>query len=124
VILQLISTAIELAANPFALAGYILLGVYSQTLWQALKYGFLWGVAIFIFIIALGAAQLTDFTALAVRLGLHVLGALIITVGVFYLYRMLRRGSGGRPGGRPGGGGGKGRTNGEDKRPPHLRRVK
>lgn len=119
-ILQLITTAIELAANPFALAGYILLGVYSQSLWQALKYGFLWGVAIFIFIIALGGAQLTDMSALAVRFGLHLVGAIIITVAIFYLYRMLRRSSGGRPGG----GGGKGRTNGEDKRPSHLRRVK
>lgn len=119
-ILQLITTAIELAANPFALAGYILLGVYSQTLWQALKYGFLWGVAIFIFSIALGGSQVLDFAALAVRLGLYLVGAIIITVAVYYLYRMLRRGSGGRPGG----GGGQGPGNGADKRPPHLRRVK
>ncbi len=90
-ILQLITTAIELAANPFALVGYILLGVYSQTLWQALKYGFLWGVAIFIFIVALGGAQLEDVSALLVRLGLHLVGAIIITVAVFYLYPMLRR---------------------------------
>ncbi len=116
-ILQLITTAIELAANPFAMVGYILLGVYSQTLWQALKYGFLWGVAIFIFIIALGGSQLPDLNAMAVRFGLHLMGAIIITVGVFYLYRMLRRGKGGR-------GAGPGRGNGADKRPPHLRRVK
>ncbi len=90
-ILQLITTAIDLAANPFALVGYILLGVYSQTLWQALKYGFLWGVAIFIFIVALGGAKLEDVSALLVRLGLHLVGAIIITVAVFYLYRMLRR---------------------------------
>jgi hypothetical protein len=120
VILQLITTAIELAANPFALAGYILLGVYSQTLWQALKYGFLWGVAIFIFSIALSGSQLPSLDVMAIRLGLHLLGAIIITVAVFYLYRMLRRGSGGRPGG----GGGQGPGNGTDKRPPHLRRVK
>ncbi len=120
VILQLITTAIELAANPFALVGYILLGVYSQRLWQSLKYGFLWGVAIFIFKIALSGSPLADMNALMVRFGLHLLGAVIITVVVFYLYRMLRRGSGG--GSR--GGGGKGRSNGADKRPPHLRRVK
>ena len=119
-VLQLISTAIELAANPFALAGYILLGVYSQTLWQALKYGFLWGVAIFIFIVALSGSKIADFEVLAVRFGLHLLGAILITVGVFYLYRMLRRGSGGRPGG----GGGRGRSNGSQKPPPRLRRVK
>ncbi len=118
--LQLLTTAIEQAANPFALAGYILLGVYSQSLWQALKYGFLWGVAIFIFIIALGGAQILDFDALAVRFALHLIGALIITVGVFYLYRALRRGSGGGSGR----GGGRSRGNGADRRPPHLRRVK
>jgi hypothetical protein len=117
VILQLITTAIELAANPFAMVGYILLGVYSQTLWQALKYGFLWGVALFIFSIALSASQLPDLNAMAVRFGLHLVGAIIITVGVFYLYRVLRRGKGGR-------GTGPGRGNGADKRPPHLRRVK
>jgi len=120
VILELITTAIELAANPFALVGYILLGVYSQTLWQALKYGFLWGVAIFIFIIALSGSQLLDFSALAVRFGLHLVGAIIITVAVFYLYRVLRRGSGGGSGR----GGGRSRGNGADKRPNHLRRVK
>jgi hypothetical protein len=118
-ILELLSTAIELAANPFALVGYIGLGVYSQTLWRALKYGFLWGVAIFIFAIALGSPQPLQFDALAVRLGLHLVGAIIITVGVFYLYRMLRRGQG--PGGS---GGGRGRGNGAQKPPPRLRRVK
>jgi hypothetical protein len=112
VVLELITTAIELAANPFALVGYILLGVYSQTLWQAVKYGFLWGVAIFIFRIALGKALLTDMTVVAVQFGLSLLGAIIITVGVFYLYRWMR-----------GRGAGPGRTNGSQK-PPRLRRVK
>lgn len=116
-VLDLITSAIELAANPFALAGYILLGVYSQTLWQALKYGFLWGVAIFIFIVALGGAQILDFNALAARFVLHLLGAIIITVGVFYLYRALR----GRGGGSGAGGG---RSNGSGRPPPRLRRVK
>lgn len=118
--LELVTAAIELAANPFALAGYILLGVYSQSLWQALKYGFLWGVAIFIFIIALGGSRLTDVEALAVRFALHLAGALIITVAVYYLYRALRRG----PGGGPRGGGGRRRSNGADRPPPRLRRVK
>ena len=116
--LELITAAIELAANPFALAGYLLLGVYSQTLWQALKYGFLWGVAIFIFIVALGGAQILDFEVLAMRFALHLLGAVIVTVGVFYLYRLLR---GGKGGGR---GAGRGRGNGSQKPPPRLRRVK
>jgi hypothetical protein len=48
-------------------------------------------VAIFIFIVALGGAQLEDVSALLVRLGLHLVGAIIITVAVFYLYPMLRR---------------------------------
>ncbi len=116
--LELITAAIEVAANPFALVGYIGLGVYSQTLWQALKYGFLWGLAIFIFRIALSSSQLSAFDELAVRLGLHLVGALIITVGVFYLYRLLR---GGKGGGR---GAGRSRTNGSRKPPPRLRRVK
>lgn len=116
-VLELTTTAIELAANPFAMAGYILLGVYSQTLWQALKYGFLWGVAIFIFRIALGKALLTDMAVVAERFGLSLLGAIIITVGVFYLYRWMR----GRGGGS---GAGRGRTNGSQKPPPRMRRVK
>ncbi len=114
--LELLTTAIELASNPFALAGYILLGVYSQTLWRALKYGFMWGAAIFIFILALGGPQPLDFNVLAVRLGLHLAGAIIITVGVFYLYRLLRGGKGGGRGAGP--------TNGSQKPPPRLRRVK
>jgi len=112
VIVELLTKAIELAANPFALAGYILLGVYSQSLWQALKYGFLWGVAMVVFTIALGGAALTELEPLVVRFVLQLIGALIITVGVFYLYRALRR---------PKGGGG---GNGTRRPPPHLRRVK
>ena len=111
-LLELLTTAIEQAANPFALAGYILLGVYSQTLWQAFKYGFMWGIAIFIFRVALGGSQILDFDALAVRFVLSMVGALIITIGVFYLYRALRRGKGGGPG----------RGNGS-RPPPRLRRV-
>jgi len=115
VILELLTKAIELAANPFALAGYILLGVYVQTLWQALKYGLLWGVAVLVFTVALGGASLTNLDALAVRLILQLIGALIITVAVFYLYRALRRSSGG----------GTGRGGGNGTRPPpRLRRVK
>ena len=114
-VLQLFTTAIELASNPVALAGYILLGVYSQTLWQALKYGFMWGVAIFIFIIALGGSQLADVNVVAIRFGLHLVGAILITVVVFYLYRALRGKGGGR---------GAGPTNGSRPPPPRLRRVK
>ena len=114
-LLELITKAIELAANPFALVGYIGLGVYSQTLWRALKYGFLWGVAVFIFSLALGGPQPLQFDLLALSFGLHLVGAVIITVAVFYLYRMLRRGASG---------GGPGRPNGSRKPPPRLRRVK
>lgn len=110
-VVELLTQAIQLAADPFALAGYILLGVYSQSLWQALKYGALWGVAIVVFTIALGHAPLTEPQALAVRFALQLVGALIITVAVFYLYRALRR---------PKGGGG----NGTRRPPRHLRRVK
>ena len=116
-VVKLINLAIELASNPFALAGYIALGVYSQTLWQALKYAVLWGAAIFIFIVALSGSGLSAFDVLALRFGLHLLGALIITVGVFYLYRALRGKGGGR-------GAGPGRGNRSQKPPPRLRRVK
>ena len=116
-ILELITKAIDLAANPFALVGYIGLGVYSQTLWRAVKYGFLWGVAIFIFSLALGGPQPLQFDLLALSFALRLVGAIIITVGVFYLYRMLRRGPGASSGGP-------GRSNGSRKPPPKLRRVK
>lgn len=114
--LELITAAIQLVSNPFALAGFIGLGVYSQSIWQAARYGVLWGAAVQIFVMALGRADLTNVTALAVQCGLRLAGALIVTIGVFYLYRLVRdRNTGGGPQGPAGGNG---------TQQPRLRRVK
>lgn len=112
--------ALDLTANPFALAGYIGLGVYATNTWRAFKYAVLWGLAIQIFVVALGKADILNLQGLAIQTGLRLVGALIVTMGVYYLYRAMRRGDGGSGNGGPSGGGPK-------KAPPkakHLRRVK
>ena len=89
--LAFLSTAVSLAAAPWALVGYLGLGVYSQRPWQAAKYGLLWGLAVQIFALALGRIPLSNLTQMAVSTVLRVLGAIVITVAIFYLARYLRR---------------------------------
>ena len=59
--------------------------------WQAIKLGFLWGLAIQVVAIALGRVSLFQVEKLAVNTALTLFGAVLITVGVFYLARLLRR---------------------------------
>ena len=82
---------LSLAANPFAMVGYIGLGVYATTTWRALKYAFLWGVMIQIFSLALGKSQFDDLQGLVVQTAVRLIGALIITTCVYYLYRAMNR---------------------------------
>ena len=89
--MEIVSAAIDLAANPIALVGYIGLGVYAGRVWEAIKYGFLWGAALQLFAVALGHIPMLEFDVVAVTTGLRLLGAVLITVGVFYLARTLRR---------------------------------
>ena len=117
-IAQLFVLAIELASNPVALVGYLVLGIYASRLWQVLKYGFLWGLAIHFFAIALGRTELPTNEMLAIMTALRLAGAVIITVAIFYLARALRTRGG--PGGRGSSGDGPGRP----QRAPHLRRIK
>lgn len=128
--LEIVILAVSLAANPFALAGYIGLGVYATTWFRAVRYGFLWGLAVQIFDMALGDTNVLDVEALAVQTGLRLVGAVLITLAVYSLYGLLRgRGDAG-PGSGPGGGPGMGPRGGRDDRGPadrrraHLRRVK
>ncbi|MFQ5972687.1 MAG: hypothetical protein ACE5Q3_10160 [Alphaproteobacteria bacterium] len=99
--LELVSLAVDQAANPFALVGYIAIGAYVQRLWHAIKFGFLWGLAFHIFAIALGSIDLLDPSRVLVTGLLRVTGAVLVTIAVFYLARAVR-GHGGRPRG-PGG---------------------
>ena len=112
---EILNLALALTASPFALAGYIALGVYATTTWRAFKYAILWGLTIQIFALALGRVSFLDLEGLAIQTVLRLFGALIVTMGVFYLYRALRGG-----GGAPGAGG----PPGEKRQAPHLRRVK
>ena len=90
-VLSLLSTAVVLAASPWALVGYLGLGVYSERPWQAIKYGFLWGLTIQIFALALGRIPLTNLGQMAVSTVLRLVGAIIITLAIFYLARFVRR---------------------------------
>ena len=90
-LLTILSAAVSLAASPWALIGYIGLGVYSERLWQAVKYGFLWGLTVQIFALALGRIPLLDVSRIALTSVLRLLGAIIITVAIFYLARLVRR---------------------------------
>lgn len=113
--------ALDLTANPFALAGYIGLGVISTSTWRAFKYAILWGLTIQIFSLALGKTSFLDLGDLALLTALRLVGALIVTLGVFYLYRAMRGGSGQGPSGPSG------RTDQEPpkkRNAPHLRQVK
>lgn len=113
--LSYLNLALELTASPVALAGYIGLGVYATTTWRAIKYAFLWGLAVQIFALALGRVSFLDLQGLVAQTALRLVGALIVTMGVYYLYRFMRRNSKGpRDGGPPP----------RDRKPPHLRRVK
>lgn len=88
--LSILTAAIALAANPWALIGYLALGLYATSVWRAIRYGALWGLAIQLFTISLGNVALFDAT-LPVQTALRLVGAAIITVAVYYLSRLLRR---------------------------------
>ncbi len=89
--MDIVTAAISLAASPIALVGYIGLGVYAARLGQAIKYGFLWGAALQLFAVALDRIPVLDVRLVATTTGLRLLGAVVITVAIFYLARALRR---------------------------------
>lgn len=115
---EILLYTLDLAANPFAAVGYIALGVYATSTWRAFKYAILWGLTIQIFALALGKTDFLNLQGLAIQTALRLLGALVVTMGVYYLYRLMRRGDGGSSSG-----GGNGPRK-EPARPSHLRRVK
>src|SRR3546814_21114715 len=98
--LELVTLAVSLAANPFALAGYIGLGVYATSMFRAARYDLLWGLAVQLFTLALGETSILDVEAVAVQTGLRLLGALLITLAVHSLYRHVTVGCRGPPPGR------------------------
>ncbi len=63
------------------LLSYYAFGYFSKTLWRAVTYSFLWGVAVFVLLIALGmGTQPLNFDVLVEWFALHQAGAIIITV--------------------------------------------
>ena len=89
--MEIVTAALGLAASPIALVGYIGLGVYAARLWLAIKFGILWGLALQLLAVALGRISILDPQAIALTTALRLLGAVLITVGVFYLARVVRR---------------------------------
>lgn len=89
--MDIVTAAVGLAASPIALVGYIGLGVYAARLGQAVKFAFLWGAALQLFAVALGRIPVLDVRLVATTTGLRLLGAVLITVAIFYLARALRR---------------------------------
>ncbi len=89
--MEIVTAALGLAASPIALVGYIGLGVYAARLWLAIKFGILWGLALQLLAVALGRISILDPQAIALTTALRLLGAVLITVGVFYLARAVRR---------------------------------
>lgn len=89
-ILSILSAAVTLAANPFAMIGYIGFGLAATSVWRAIRYGALWGLAVQVFVVSVGNAPLFD-PGLPIEVALRLLGAIIVTVGVYYLARALRR---------------------------------
>jgi hypothetical protein len=118
--LEILTAALGLTANPFALAGYIGLGVYATTTWRAFKYAVLWGLTIQIFVLALGRSDILDWQGLGIETALRLVGAIIVTMGIHYLYRAMRGGGAGLAG--PAGGDDGGAA--PKRKPPHLRQVK
>jgi len=90
-VIALLAAAIQLAANPLALVGYIGLGVYAQRIGQAIKYGLLWGLALQLFAVASGREDILDFDRLATTTALRLAGAVILTLAAYALARLLRR---------------------------------
>ncbi len=89
--IALLAAAIQLAANPLALVGYIGLGVYAQRIWQAIKFGLLWGLALQLFAVASGRENILDFDRLAATTALRLAGAVILTLAAYTIARLLRR---------------------------------
>ncbi len=117
---EILLYTLDLAANPFAAVGYIALGVYATSTWRAFKYAVLWGLTIQIFVVALGKTDILNLQGLAIQTVLRLVGALVVTMGVYYLYRFMRRCDGGSGKSGTGGNG----TRKAPERPSHLRRVK
>ena len=125
--IELFVAAIGFAAQPIALVGYIVLGVYARTFLHAIGYAAAWALAMQLFVTVTGGRGLGDPVHLAVQFGLRAVGAIVLTLGIYLLYRALRGGSGSGSGGRGSGGrgsGGSGNDAAPPKRPSHLRRIK
>lgn len=116
--IDLILGAIALAAQPVALVGYIVLGVWARNIWQAAGYAAGWAVAMQLFVTLTGGS-FAGPTLFAGQLALRLIGAVVLTLAIYLLYRVLRGG-----GAQRGPGGGSGGGSGKSKRPGHLRRVK
>ena len=117
--IEILVAAIALAAQPVALVGYIMLGVWARSWLHAVGFAVAWALAMQLFVIVTGS--FADPLAVAIQFGLRAAGAVVLTLAIYLLYRVLRGGGGAGPGRRGGGGGGDDR---QQQRPTHLRRVK
>ena len=115
--IELLVAAIALAAQPVALVGYIMLGVWARTWFHAIGYAAAWALAMQLFVLVTGG--FADPFAIAVQFGLRAAGAVVLTLAIYLLYRALRGGGTAGPGRRGGG-----RDDRRPQQPTRLRRVK
>ena len=115
--LDILISAILLAAQPVAFVGYVVAGVAARSVLHAIGYAIAWAVAMQLFIVVTsGGFGAPD--VLVVQLVMRTVGSVVLTLGVYLLNRAMRGGPGGGP--RPGGKSG----TPPPKKPPHLRRIK
>ncbi len=90
-ILEILVLALRLASEPLALMGFAGLGIVSKSPLHAVRYAALWALTMEIFGLGLGRSAI-DPMSIIIETGLRLIGAVIVTLGVFYLARRLRRG--------------------------------
>ena len=87
---DLLVAALRIVSHPLALVGFIALGVVATSGFKAARYGALWALAVQLFEMALHRTSLAPLSILF-ETGLRAAGGVLISVGVFYLARWLRR---------------------------------
>ena len=110
---DLFLAAIDLAAQPVALVGYLVLGVWARSIVQAVAWAVGWALAMQLFVMLTGGG-FADPAALVIQFALRAAGAVVLTLAIWLLDRTVRGGGRGSSGPRTGG----------PSRPGHLRRVK
>ncbi len=90
-IFDILVLAVRLASEPLAIIGFAWLGIVSKSPLHALRYAALWALTVQVFDISLGRSAFEP-EAILFETALRLVGAVIVTLGIYYLARRLRRG--------------------------------